>query len=141
MARSWQKKANSEKDLPPALYACGHLRVVYEFSAASEKHPIRHFPSNSSHTTSPVLGQMAIIPMLTLSSAPMPPRSCSIRHINNGASFGSTSSTESMSSTYLRAISIWWHNIKHKAASSRYGGVEMREFSLERSITVLADFL
>lgn len=134
-------KGKLRKISPPALYACGHLRVAYEFLAKSKKRPVRHFPSNSSHTTSPVLGQMAIIPILTLSSAPMPPRSCSTRHINNGASFGSTSSTESMSSTYLGAISIWWHNIKQRAASSRYGGVKMRELSLERSITVLANFL
>jgi hypothetical protein len=134
-------RQTQKKNSPPALYACGHLRVAHEFSATSEKRPIRHFPSNSSHTTSPVLGQMAIIPMLTRSSAPMPPRSCSTRHINNGASFGSTSSTESMSSTYLRAISIWWHNLKHGTVSSRYGGVKMRKFSFERSITVLANFL
>ncbi len=109
---SWQIKADSETNAPPALYAYDHLWVAYEFSAVSDKCPIRHFPSNSSHTTSPVLGQMAIIPILTLSSAPMPPRNCSTRHISNGASFASTSSTESRSSTYLRAISIRNHNMK-----------------------------
>jgi hypothetical protein len=141
MARSWQTEINSEANSPPALYAYGHLRIAYELSVASDKCPMRHFPSNSSHTTSPVLGQMVIIPKLTLSSAPMPPRSCSTRHISNGASFASTSSAESISSTYLRAISTWKHNIIHRAAGSRYGGVKMRELSHERSITILADLL
>src|SRR6266702_3427785 len=93
-----QFESQTMANLLRAQCAYDHLKATLaEVGNALNK----NLPSNSSHTTSPVLGQMTIIPTLTLSSAPMPPRSCSTMHMSRGALFAPTSSTESISSTYL----------------------------------------
>ena len=61
-------------------------------------------PSKWSQTTSPVLGEIATIPILTFSSVPMPPRSSSTRQTRGATEVGSMSSAEPRWSTYVAAV-------------------------------------
>ena len=77
--------------------------IIYSMLRIHRIQPGCNIPSNSSHTTSPVLGDIAIMATFTRSSVPIPPRGCSNMHIRGGAALGSNSSTVLRSSTYLRS--------------------------------------
>lgn len=77
-------------------------------------------PSKSSQTTSPVLGQMVIMPSDTSAAGLF--FVSSIKHINGGGVYLSRSSTESRSSTYLAHCE---NNHYHRLGNLRCSGVEM----------------
>lgn len=84
------------------LQLCAHVVIyIYVSDEGPRINGMQSLPSNSSHTTSPVQGEITTIAIKTRSSAPIPPRGSSTKHIMGGAELGSNSSVVFKSSTKL----------------------------------------
>jgi hypothetical protein len=99
-------------------------------------------PSKSSQTISPVLGVITSIPMLTRSSAPIPPLKFSTRHMRGGGLYRSRSSTESSSSTYLSKVheSLQW-KLSAKNVTLRYGSIDVGDCTLKGRVSIVPNLL